>query len=242
MKIALAQIKPFKGDIEKNIRLHMRFIELAIAQQADAIFFPELSLTSYEPALAEELQLDINDDRFHEFQQLSNENNILIGLGFPLRVKEGVRISMLILSPGKASRVYDKQILHEDEKPYFVEGKKQMLIEYKGNNIAPAICYESLQKAHLENALQMGGTIYLASVAKDQQGIKKAETYYSKAAKANAIPIMMVNSIGYCDNFESAGQSAIWGKDGILQAKLPNNEGGLLVYDMENHSIINKTR
>ena len=56
MKIGLAQIKPFKGDLGKNIELHLQFIQKAILNKVDAIFFPELSITSYEPELAGSLK------------------------------------------------------------------------------------------------------------------------------------------------------------------------------------------
>ena len=55
MKIAAAQIRPKKGDIEANILKHVDIIKLAATLKAEALFFPELSLTSYEPELAEAL-------------------------------------------------------------------------------------------------------------------------------------------------------------------------------------------
>lgn len=55
MKIAIAQTRPFKGDISANIETHKKLIELAISYKADTIFFPELSVTGYEPELAKDL-------------------------------------------------------------------------------------------------------------------------------------------------------------------------------------------
>ncbi len=49
MKISIALTKPIKGDIEANIETHKRFINLAVSNGANAIFFPELSITVYEP-------------------------------------------------------------------------------------------------------------------------------------------------------------------------------------------------
>tara|TARA_B110000483_G_scaffold203692_1_gene246147 strand:- start:1187 stop:1321 length:135 start_codon:yes stop_codon:yes gene_type:complete len=39
MKISVAQIKPFKGYIEKNITVHLELIQLAIEAQISALFF-----------------------------------------------------------------------------------------------------------------------------------------------------------------------------------------------------------
>ena len=80
MKIALAQTKPVKGDVSANIQTHINFIELAIKAGASAIFFPELSLTGYEPELAKELKMEVSDSRLEIFQDLCDSDNISIGL------------------------------------------------------------------------------------------------------------------------------------------------------------------
>jgi len=216
MKIAVAQIKSVKGNINKNIELHKKWIHLAIVNQVDAIFFSELSITSYEPKLANKLKVTIDDAKFDVFQQLSNSGNIVIGIGAPTKYKEAVQISLLIFTPNQAIQKYAKQILHKDEFPYFTEGKEQIILTTKLMKIAPAICYESLQIKHLEKAVDMEANIYLASVAKSQKGIDKAKAYFPIVAKKYAIPILMSNCIGHCDNFESAGQSAVWNDKGIL--------------------------
>ena len=64
MIIAVTQIKPVKGDIESNIDNHIKLIDLAVSNGAGAIFFPELSITGYEPELAKELSTDKDDKRF----------------------------------------------------------------------------------------------------------------------------------------------------------------------------------
>nr|HMT11229.1 nitrilase-related carbon-nitrogen hydrolase [Ignavibacteria bacterium] len=46
-KVSCAQIAPALGDIEKNIKLHLKYIDKAIAKKADMVVFPELSLTGY---------------------------------------------------------------------------------------------------------------------------------------------------------------------------------------------------
>lgn len=119
MKIALAQIQSYKGSIEKNIELHSHCIKLASKNGADAIFFPELSLSGYEPKLAKDLKIKPKDQRLLPFQKLSDCLNITIGLGAPLDYINQVQIALLIFQPNKAISVYAKQWLHDDEKPFF---------------------------------------------------------------------------------------------------------------------------
>ena len=73
MKLCVAQIRPVKGDIPANIERHKKFISMAVSNSADIIIFPELSLTGYEPTLAQELAADKNDNRFNDFQNISDK-------------------------------------------------------------------------------------------------------------------------------------------------------------------------
>jgi len=174
MKIGIAQIRPIKGDISKNIELHLTLIRHALSRNINALFFPELSLTAYEPELAEELKIAIDDSRLAIFQQLSNIEKISIGIGAPTIFDDQVQISTLLFQPNQSIQKYSKQILHEDELSYFVKGDNQLLIRSNEVTIALAICYESLQESHIDSAIAQGANIYIACVAKAQKGIDTA--------------------------------------------------------------------
>ncbi len=238
MKICIAQTKPIKGNVSANIEAHIRFIELALTLNAEAIFFPELSLTGYEPELAKKLATNQNDNRLDVFQQISDNNKIIIGLGLPTATESQIRISMLIFEPNKTRQTYSKQQLHSDELPYFENGDGQILIKTNDKNIAPAICYESLQPTHCENAFKLGADVYLASVAKPANGIEKAFTYYPRVAKQYAMPVLMANCVGFYDNFLSVGNSAVWTKKGELVGQLDDKTEGILLFDTETEKII----
>ena len=231
MRISVAQIKPVKGDIAANIRKHQQLIERAVAAHAAGIFFPELSITGYEPALAKDLAIHAGDNSFNNFQQLSNAGNICIGIGMPLNTAAGIQISMFIFQPNSPLKVYAKQQLHEDELPYFVPGNNQTILTIDHTKIAPAICYESLLPNHAVKAHTLGAELYIASVAKSQNGVEKALTHYPFIAHNFQMPVLMSNSVGYCDNFESAGNTAAWTKQGNIAAQLNNKDQGLVIFD-----------
>ena len=233
MKIVLAQIQAAKGDIDKNIERHCRFINTAVTNGADAIFFPELSVTGYEPELAKKLATTAKDGRLAIFQSLSNENNIVIAVGLPIISNEGINISAVIFQPNLAQQVYSKQYLHDDELPYFIPGNEQLYINIGANKIALAICYESLLPQHVEAVSKHEINMYLALVAKSANGVVKAYRHYPDMAKKYAIPVLMANCVGYCDNFQSAGSSAVWNKVGNLVNRLDENSQGLLIFDTE---------
>lgn len=232
MRIAVAQIRPVKGDIEANIERHLRFVDLAISQRADAIFFPELSLTNYEPTLAAELAMDINDKRLDVFQQVSDNKNITIAAGAPLKDEAGVKIALFIFQPGAARQVYSKQFLHSDELPFFINGNKQVILNSHDNQkIAPGICYETSLPAHWENAHRQGAGIYVACVAKTAAGIERSAKIFSEMASKYGMTVLLSNSLGAADNFVSAGRSAIWNNEGQLVTQLDSATEAILIYD-----------
>jgi predicted amidohydrolase len=241
MKISVAQTKPIKGDILANIETHKKLIELAVSHHADAIFFPELSITGYHSLLAKDLATSQDDKRFHDFQQMSNTHKITIGIGVPSKSDLGVLISMFIFQPQKPIETYSKQQLHSDEFPYFVCGNNQTILTINNVKMAPAICYESLQLTHYENANKLGAAIYIASVAKSQNGFDKAQLHYPEIAHKYNLTVLMANCIGYCDDFESVGKSSVWTNKGKLAGQLDNKAEGILIFDTETEQIIEKT-
>lgn len=238
MKICLAQINPVKGEIDANLEIHENYTRLAANNGADCIFFPELSLTSYEPSLAEELVLKDGDNTLKELQALCNQLSITIAAGMPTAGIRKPRISMLIFQPGKSFQVYSKQLLHPDELTFFEAGEKQVVVAVNSTLIAPAICYESLQPDHSAQACQMGATIYLASVAKSQQGIERAMAHFPQIARSLKMQVLMVNSIGICDNFQAVGQSTVWSTGGSILGQLTSDEEGILFYDTETNQLV----
>ena len=157
MKICIAQTRSIKGEIEKNIEIHKKFINLAISKRVDIIFFPELSLTGYEPKLAKNLVTTQDDPRFDVFQELSTSHSIIIGVGVPTNHDSEISIGMIIFQPNQFRQTYSKQILHSDELRYFVPGKQQVILTIEGKKIAPAICYESLQLEHVDGVFEKIG-------------------------------------------------------------------------------------
>lgn len=236
MKIALAQIQPVKAEIENNLKRHILFAHKAAALGADLVVFPELSISGYEPELVADLALIPGDKIFEPLKETANKLGLIICASFPEKHSRGVTISNSYFKPKSAESIYAKQFLHKDELSYFTNGETQFFLQTEDEVIAPAICYESLRPEHLATAVESGATIYLANVAKPARGLEKAFAYFPKAAKANKLPILMVNSTGHCDNFLAEGMSAAWNSDGKLLAVLPRDREGVMIFDSANQS------
>lgn len=233
MKLIAAQIRSIPGDIEKNIVRHVDAIHLAASQYADLILFPELSLTGYEPSLANALATYPGDSRFDSFQVLSDKHRMLIAVGVPLREERGIEIGMLVFQPDRERTAYSKQHLHPDELPFFCSGIKPLVLEHRNHVLAPAICYESLQPIHAQQAAESGAQIYLASVAKSERGVAAACNHYPKIAKKHSMTVLMANCVGSADNFIGAGLSAIWNSDGEVVCGSDSTRDSLVAYDTQ---------
>jgi predicted amidohydrolase len=182
--------------------------------------------------MAKNLATTINDKRFDVFQQISDENDIAIGIGMPTLSKQGIHISTIIFKPNTIKRfVYSKQLLHNDELPYFKEAKNQPILSIKGLNIALGICYETLQIPNFIKAKKEKADIFIASVAKAKKNTEKAFIHFPNMAQEFNMPVLMANSIGGCDDFLSNGKSAVWNNKGDLIAQLDSQGQGIITVD-----------
>lgn len=231
MRICGVQLRPVPGNIAANTAKHLQLIELAVAHGAGLIYFPELSLTGYEPRLAKSLAIHESDARLDVLQRRSDLHNILIGAGLPISAGSQVQIGMVWFSPKTPRRRYAKQYLHADELPFFVQGDGQLVLQAAGHAIAPAICYESLQPNHAERAATLGADTYLASVAKPAGALAKAMLHYSTVAREYNMHVLMANCVGPSDDFVSVGQSAVWNNRGELLAQMDTASEGMVMMD-----------
>ncbi|MES2646447.1 MAG: carbon-nitrogen hydrolase family protein [Bacteroidota bacterium] len=231
MKICVAQYSPVKGDIAANITRHKKWIELAVTNGADLVIFPELSITGYEPELAQELAVSKDDQRFDEFQNIADSKNIAIGIGAPTRSNGSVCISMIIFQTGRPRVVYHKQYLHSSETPFFASGRSFSGLLEAEVKVAVAICYEISVAEHAAMANLLGAKIYVASLVESFTDIDKAHRNLSAIATKYNIPVLMSNSVGKTGNYNTAGRSAIWNGYGMLLQQLNDCNEGILIFD-----------
>ena len=238
MKIALAQCKSIPGDVAANTVSHLRLIDTAVALGAEAIFFPELSLTAYEPTLAAGLVCSGNDPRLQPFADKAVAERLWIGVGVPCQEAEGVSIGMQIFQPSGQSLINAKAYLHADEEPFFCSGQHLGHVPMQGLEVALAICYEISVDEHLHQSVTKDTDLYIAAVAKHHKGMQDAGQRLSSIASKYQIPAMIVNAIGPADGMQCAGQSAVWDANGNLMGQLPPDEEGILIYDTQTGSVL----
>lgn len=238
MKICAAQTEPVKGDIQTNIEQHLNLIDLALEKDAELIVFPELSISGYEPTLAQELATTADDNRFDAFQRISDQNNILISIGAPIINGDKVSIGMIIFQPNEARKSYLKKYLYHTEEASFIRGDSFTNLMVKNSNIGLAICYEISVPEHQKVAFENGAEIYVAGVVESTEGINPAIEKMAKTALKYSSPVLMANCVGISGGYNCAGKSSIWNDKGELMGQLNTTESGVLIYDTLSNKLI----
>ena len=233
MRIVLAQISPYLGDVEKNFRLHLKYIEKAKKKNADLIIFPELSLTGYTlKDLVENVALNHEKDRFFgQLKTLSKEISIV--LGFVEEKERGLFYnSGAFLSRGKILHVHRKVFLPTygmfEEGKYFGQGKNFNTFTTPYGNTGMMICYDFLHYS-ASYCLFAGGTeIIIVISAAPGRGISDKEFYTTShmwelmgktISRFSSAFLVYCNRTGFEDGKFFAGGSFIYNPAGELIAK-----------------------
>ncbi|MDF2932931.1 MAG: carbon-nitrogen hydrolase family protein [Chryseobacterium sp.] len=237
MKIAAAQIQPIKGDILSNIEKHKILIDIAINNGTDLIIFPELSITGYEPGLAEQLSLHYEDPILNNFQNISDKNSISIWIGMPTKSEGKLFISCIMFHPKKRREIYSKRNLFPTEVEFFSKGNGFCHLEILQNKISLAICYDISDPTHSYEAYGAGSNIYIASVLNSINGIDDDLIKLSDIAKKYTMTVLMANFVGESGGYVCAGKTSVWNNDGNLIDQLDNKNEGIIILNTESNQV-----
>jgi len=142
MRVAIAQINPVLGNIEKNKKKMIENIEKAKGEGVDLIVFPELALSGY---LLEELVFDVAGIP-SEFYELSKEISILFG-GVEECEDNYFYNSAFYLEDGELKFTHRKVYLPSyglfDESRYFKAGDRIKACETKFGKIGILVCEDA---------------------------------------------------------------------------------------------------
>jgi NAD+ synthase (glutamine-hydrolysing) len=220
-KIALAQINPILGDIEKNREKHIEFIERAIKENSDLIVFPELSLTGYKlNDLSMEVALKPEDNFFEPIKSLGN--HIDIAFGFVERGKDkNIYNSAMFIENGAIKNVYRKIYLPThgmfQELRFMGRGKKVEVFDTKIGRVSMLICRDIFHPSLLFLAYAQKADFVLGmsnmplrGLAGEKPGIQSmVENALYSYSNFFAEFIVFVNRVGFEDGMGFYGGSMI---------------------------------
>ncbi|MDX5151867.1 MAG: nitrilase-related carbon-nitrogen hydrolase, partial [Acidiferrobacterales bacterium] len=203
IRIALAQANFLVGDIDGNAD---KVISLAKAAKndhlANAIVFPELTLTSYPPEdilLRRGLYSQVEEGLARIVDEVEGIDVIV---GYPLRQEGRHYNAASLIRDGKITAVYLKQALPNyavfDEKRYFSEGKDACIVEIGGVRFALTICEDVWEEEPIDKAVQAGAQVILNLNASPYH-LNKYRLRQQQVAEQVArhkVPIVYVNLVG----------------------------------------------
>jgi predicted amidohydrolase len=235
MILAAAQTKPKRGDIDANLLDHYHLIELAVANGAQLIVFPELSITGYERENASRLAFTKNDTRLNHLKKLATENNITIIAGAPIQIESNLFLGEFCIAPNDAVSIYTKQFLHTGEEIYYQSSfDYNPMLEIENERISCAICADIDNPKHPENARKNNCSIYIASIFFSPNGISQAHQSLQNYASQYRMNVLMANFGGDSYGSPSGGRSAFWNSKGELIAQMEDSGSGLLLVEKHN--------
>lgn len=246
IRIALAQINPTVGDLDKNADLISKYAFDATNAGATLIVFPEMVLTGYPVedlanrasfraasiAAVEKLATRIN-------QEGNGDLTLLVGyLGQSSSGRP--QNCVAVIYRGEILATYIKHHLPNygvfDEYRNFAPGNHSLVVRVAGVDIGVAIC---------EDIWQAGGPV--AELAKRNIGLllvpngspfeankddARLDLVQQRAIELNA-PLAYVNMTGGQDDLVFDGDTIVVGSQGELIARAPQFEDGLMIIDLD---------
>lgn len=239
LRIALAQLNLFVGDVAGNTQ---RVIDTAAEARdlgADLVMFPELTLCGYPP---EDLlfhnglrrQVGAALDRVR-----AETRGVAVMVGYPEYQAENIYNSAALIRDGEVLANYRKQELPNysvfDEKRYFQPGQECRIVEIKGVRIALLICEDIWQPGPARAARELGaqllcvinGSPYSLHYQQRREEVARAR------ARETGLPVVYLNLLGGQDELVFDGASFVMDGEGEVAQRFKAFEEGLFVVDVD---------
>lgn len=228
--IAAAQSSSVPGNVSQNVEHHLRFVRLAAQHGVHLLVFPELSLTGYELAIANDHALSTDSPELDSLRSSAIHCRMTVAAGAPMRSERGdLHIAAFILKPDGSTSVYAKQHVHESEQHVFVSGPGGSLVNIQDTAIALAICADATHPQHAAHAAECGANVYAVGAMIDEAGYQRKSALLKNYAETHGIAVLLANYSGVTGGDQSAGRSCIRAEDGRVVAESSGAEEALIV-------------
>ncbi len=239
MKICMAQVNTFVGDLAGNCERVIAVCKEASAKQPDGVVvFPELTLTGYPPEdLLLRPGLPAQVDRL--LQRLCDElpPTLWVIIGYPRQSERGLHNSAGVIHGGQIVTEYHKQALPNyqvfDEVRYFVPGQEPCVLEIQGHRVGITICEDIWTPEPTARAAAAGAQLLINLNASPFHRGKRAqrEQLVAQRARDHGLPVVYVNQVGGQDELVFDGASFATHSDGTVAVAAPEFEEALCWLD-----------
>jgi len=249
-RVAVAQIAPTLGDLEKNLALHEKVAREAIAQSANLLIFPELSLTGYflkdqVPSVA----LRSGAESLHLFRELSQRIAIIVGLVEETSAHRFYNASAYF-EGGEIRHTHRKVYLPTygifDEARYLAAGDRIRAFDTALGRMAILICEDLWHPAAPAMAAWDGAEILICPSASPGRGLGQTGPFRNASTWERTIRtcgdlltsyVVYANRVGYEDGACFWGGSEVVAPSGETFAKARYLEEELLLAELDPGSL-----
>jgi len=251
MKIAIAQISPVLGNLEKNLETHLRLARKAQEQEADLIVFPELSLTGYTlKDLASELAIRTDSSEiFLELLEASKNIDLVFGLVEERTNNPGIVYnSAAYLSGGQIVHLHRKVFLPTsgmfEEGRFFASGRQFKTFPTRFGRAGLLVCRDFLHYGSSYCLFAGGAGLIIVISAAPGRGVsgdnsQSFETSRMWELMGEAVSFFSSSFVVYCNRvgFEDgacfAGGSYVFSPYGKLIQRLPYLEEAFTTLEID---------
>jgi predicted amidohydrolase len=249
MRIALAQISPHLGNIQKNFDLHAQIIDKARRDKAHLLVFPELSLTGYSlKDLVETVALDPdNSPIFKELKALSRDLSIVLGFVEEKPRAKGLFFnSAVFLDKGKILHIHRKVFLPTsgmfEEGRFFAQGRNFGTFTAPCGHTGMLICRDFLHYSASYLLFAGGSEVILVISAAPGRGLAEKNGFATSRmwelmgeaiSRFSSAFVIYCNRVGLEDGIVFAGGSFIFNPFGKCLVRAPYFERNGLVHELD---------
>lgn len=253
MKIAIAQMSPCLGKVEKNLALHLSLIEKAKKAGAGLIVFPELSLTGYMLRdMVEEVSLDPGTSPIlGKIASKAGDISVVLGFVEENRAEKGVFYnSAAFLSEGKVLNVHRKVYLPTtgmfEEARFFGAGKQITQFRTPFGRVGLLICRDFLHIGASYVHFAGGADMTIIISAAPGRGVSGGKTFDSgrmwelmgeSVSYFATCFVVYANRVGVEDGLTFAGGSFIYAPGGRRLAKAAEVDPDLLIQEIDLEAV-----
>ncbi len=240
IRIALAQINPTVGDLDRNADLIINYIGRARDAGAEIAAFPELVITGYPP---EDLLLKPHftlQNRLALDRIIASSKGLIVIVGFVDTDGSDIYNAAAVISGGKLLDVYHKVFLPNygvfDEERYFQSGVRLPVYQVKDARVGVNICEDIWYPGGPAKTQALAGDAHLVvNISSSPYHAGKSqdrERMLSTRAADNAVALAYCNLVGGQDELVFDGNSLIFDEDGRIAARGKSFEEDLVVADI----------
>ncbi|MEM1262350.1 MAG: NAD+ synthase [Pseudomonadota bacterium] len=247
LKLALAQLNPFVGDIAGNTRQAIDACLDAAQQGAELIVLPELFVCGYPPE-----DLLFHGGFQHRIDAAVDEllravRGITVLVGVPDYDGDDIYNAAIVFRDGEVIAKYRKWLLPNyrvfDEKRYFRKGDEARVIEIGGLQVGLSVCEDIWQPEPAAAAKAAGADLLIAINGSPYQvGAQARREDVARArVRETGLPMVYVNMVGGQDELVFDGGSFVMDADGAVTFRAPAFETRLDCVVIEHGDAVTPT-